>query len=262
MAVSEAVAGVWTGISSEVGGLKSDRVRAVLEKQILSGQLPPGTLLPREPVLGEALGVSRTVLRDAVRALVAQGLLTVRQGRGTEVAEPSDEAFATAAVTLLARSGLSVGDVMQARTTIEVMLVRLAAENGTEEDWDALARSEAALIAAIQAGDDAGAHAAHGSFHAGILRATHQPALDLMLKPIGQIALVTGSTSVRPGAMEDWDLDAHRAILDALRSGDADAAERAMRKHFDDLSGKALFRELLDRRFSEAYFVDAESTRH
>lgn len=254
MAVSESVAGVWTGISSEVGGLKSDRVRAVLERQILSGQLQPGTLLPREPVLCEALGVSRTVLRDAVRALVARGLLTVRQGRGTVVAEPSDDAFTTATVALLARSGLSVGDVMEARATIEIMLVRLAAEHRTPEDLDALARSESDLIAAINAGDDAAAHSAHGSFHAGILRATHQPALDLMLKPIGQIALLTGSTSVRQGAMEDWDLEAHRAILEALRSGDADASEQAMRKHFDDLNSKALYRELLDRRFAEAYF--------
>ena len=254
MAVSEAVAGVWTGISSEVGGLKSDRVRAVLEKQILSGQLAPGTLLPREPVLCEALGVSRTVLRDAVRALVARGLLTVRQGRGTVVAEPSDEAFSTAAVALLARSELSVGDVMDARVTIETMVVRLAAENRTDDDLESLANAEAALIAAIQAGDDDGAHSAHGSFHAGILRATHQPALVLMLKPIGQIALLTGNTSVRRGAMEDWDLEAHRAILDALRSGDADEAEQAMLKHFDDLNRKSLYRELLDRRFAEAYF--------
>lgn len=254
MAVSAAVLGDWSGISSEVGGLKSDRVRAVLEKQILNGELPPGTLLPREPVLCEALGVSRTVLRDAVRALVARGLLTVRQGSGTIVAEPSDEAFATATVALLARSGLTVGDVMDARVTLETMFVRLAAVHGDEDDWDALSSSERALIDAIGKGDDDAAHAAHGAFHAAILHATHQPALDLMLKPMGQIALLTGSTSVRRGSMEDWDLEAHRAILDALRSGDPDASEQAMRKHFDDLGGKAVYRELLDRRFADAYF--------
>ena len=76
MTVSTSVRDAWSGASGTVGDLKSDRVRAVLEQQILSGELPPGTLLPTEPELSAALGVSRTVLRDAVRALVARGLLT------------------------------------------------------------------------------------------------------------------------------------------------------------------------------------------
>lgn len=254
MTVSAAVREGWSGVAAAVGDLKSDRVAAVLEQQILSGALPPGTLLPTEPQLGEILGVSRTVLRDSVRALVAKGLLTVRQGRGTMVAEPSDEAFATAMVALLARSALTLGDVMDARITIETMLVRLAAVAGTADDWAALERAEQALMDAIAAGDDAGAHAAHAVFHAGILHATHQSALELILQPMTTIALLTGSASVRRGTMEDWDLGAHRAILEALTLGDPDAAEKAMRKHFADLDNTAIYRGLLQRPFAQAYF--------
>ncbi|MCH1881944.1 FCD domain-containing protein [Agrococcus sp. ARC_14] len=254
MTVSSAVRDAWSGAASAVGDLKSDRVRAVLEQQILSGELATGTLLPPEPELSEALGVSRTVLRDAVRALVARGLLTVRQGRGTIVAEPSDAALASAMVALLARSTVTVGDVMDARITIETMLARLAAESGTQDDWDALAAHEQALMGAIRAGDDVAAHQAHAAFHAGILHATHQPALALMLHPMNKVALLTGAASVRRGAMEDWDLEAHRAILDALRLGDADAAAEAMRRHFADLAKSPLYLELLGRPFAEAYF--------
>lgn len=254
MTVSAAVREGWSGIGSAIGDLKSDRVRAVLEQQILSGELAPGTVLPREPELSAALGVSRTVLRDAVRALVSRGLLTVRQGRGTIVAEPSDEAFATAMVALLSRSGLTVGDVMDARITVESMVVRVAAESGTAEDWAALEESEHALLAAIAADDEAAAHTAHAAFHAGILHATHQPALALLLVPMNTLALVTGSTSVRSGTTEDWDLEAHRRILDALRLGDPDAAEAAMRAHFESLATRPVYLELLERTFAQAYF--------
>lgn len=254
MTVSPAVRSAWSGSQTTVGDLKSDRVRAVLEQQILSGELPPGTLLPTEGELCEILGVSRTVVRDAVRALVARGLLRVRQGRGTIVAEPSDEAFGDAMVALLARSAVTVRDVMDARVSIETMLVRLAAQAGTEEDWAELDRSEHALMDAIAAGDVAAAHAAHAAFHSGILHATHQPALALMLKPITEVARVTGTASVRSGTTADWDLVAHRAILDALRLGDAGAAARAMREHFAALEERPVYLERLDLTFAQAHF--------
>src|SRR5690606_35572007 len=123
----------------------------------------------------------------------------VRQGRGTMVAEPSDEALATAMIARLSRSGLTVGDVMQSRITLETLVVRLAAEAGTDADWEALERAEHALIDAIAAGDEHGAHAAHAAFHAGILEATRQPALVLLLQPMNTIALLTGASSVRSG---------------------------------------------------------------
>lgn len=252
--VSVTVRDGWSSMASTVGGLKSDRVSALLEQQILSGELQAGHLLPPEPELSELLGVSRTVLRDAVRALVAKGLLTVRQGRGTVVAEPSDEAFATAMVALLARSALTVGDVMKARIPIERMIVRLAAEAGTQEDWRALEDAEKALIDAIAATDYVAAHQAHAAFHAGILNATHQPALVLILNPMNQIALLTGTTSVRQGTMEDWDLQAHRTILDALRLRNADAAEEAMCLHFAGVASSPIYLGLLDKPFAQAYF--------
>ena len=121
-------------------------------------------------------------------------------------------------------------------------------------DWDELERAEHTLIEAIAAGDEAGAHAAHAAFHAGILQATHQPALVLLLHPMNTIALLTGSSSVRSGSTEDWNLDAHRAILDALRLGDPDLAEAAMRAHFDDLEEKSIYVGLLEQPFARAYF--------
>ena len=124
------------GLFSPTDELKSDRVAARLERQILAAQLAPGTRLPTESEFCEILGVSRSVVRDSIRNLAAKGLVTVRQGRGTTVAEPSDEAFGQALLTLLARSDLTIGDVIEARATIEKLLAGVAAINGTDSDWD------------------------------------------------------------------------------------------------------------------------------
>src|SRR5215218_10294334 len=96
-----------------------------IEELILRGDLPRGQRLPTESELGDVLGVSRSVVRDAVRMLAARGLLEVRQGHGTVVAPPSDEAFSSALVGLLMRSGVTMGDVIEARTALESQLAPL-----------------------------------------------------------------------------------------------------------------------------------------
>lgn len=260
MTVTSDVRARWDGVAQKVGDLKSDRVVAVFEQQILSGELAPGTTLPTEAELCELLGVSRTVVRDAVRALVARGLLLVRQGRGTVVAEPSDAAFAEAMVALLARSDLTMRDVMEARAAIEALVVDLAARARTDDDLRILEEAYGSLEDAVARGDAEAAAQAHATFHAGVLQAAHQPALALMLTPMSKVAVVTGSASVRRGSMEDWELAAHRPILDAIRDQDATAATHAMREHFAVSMRPAAYGEFLDRPFAQAYFGERSTT--
>lgn len=254
MPVSSDVRERWNSISTQVGDLKSDRIAAVLEQQILSGALAPGTILPVEPELREVLGVSRTVIRDAVRTLMARGLLVVRQGRGTIVAEPKDDAFSNAMIALLARSNVTMREVMQTRATVETMIAQLAARVGTAEDWRLLEDAYDALSAAVSHGETTEASHAHAAFHAGILQAAHQPALALMLTPMSQLAVLTGAASVRRGSMEDWEVEAHLPILEALKLRDPAAAEKAMRAHFEVSMRPSNYQEFLDRPFAQAYF--------
>jgi GntR family transcriptional repressor for pyruvate dehydrogenase complex len=211
--------------------LKSDRVVAELERRILRGELEPGTRLPTENELCDMLGVSRSVVRDAVRTLVARGLVVVRQGHGTTVAEPSDAAFGQALLVLLARSGLTMGDVVTARATLETALARQAAVTGTDEDWARLEEDLAAFAAAVEASDWDLARDAHVGFHVGLLRALHQPALELFLKPMTEIIMISGAPPRRE-VRADWEVPTHRPILDALIARDPDAAEAAMASHF------------------------------
>jgi DNA-binding FadR family transcriptional regulator len=238
---------------SFVDELKSDRLVSAFERQILSGRLPPGSRLPTEDELCESLRVSRSVIRDAVRVLVARGLVVVRQGRGTSVAMPSDAAFSRALLVLLTRSGITMGDVVQARATIETRLIGLAAKSGTKAEWAKLEETLEHFARAVAAGEDDVANEAHAAFHSGILSAIHQPALDLMLKPLTEVILVSSAASLIRKRPEDWEVEAHRPVLKALKARDPAAAEKAMVAHFK-ASTRSYYTEFLERKFSDAYF--------
>ncbi|HEY3772658.1 MAG TPA: GntR family transcriptional regulator [Solirubrobacteraceae bacterium] len=217
--------------------LKSDRVAAELERRILCGELAPGDRLPTEPVLGQMLGVSRSVVRDAIRSLVARGLVTVRQGQGMTVAAPSDATFAHALIALLARSELTMGDVVDARAAIECSLVPMATETVTADDLEALALAHDAFAAAVIDGDWSRARESHLQLHLGLLAALHRPALQLFLKPMTEI-IVISSAPPRLGPREDWEVETHPPIIEALRARDPEAVRAAMAAHFRRLEGE------------------------
>src|SRR5919198_624715 len=115
-----------------------EQVARVLEERILSGEWSPGAAIPPEQQLALQLGVSRTVVRDAVKTLSARGLLLVRQGIGTTVAEPTDGAYSDAIFLLLLRSGTTVREVLEARELIEIAVAGMAAQRRADEDCDRL----------------------------------------------------------------------------------------------------------------------------
>jgi GntR family transcriptional repressor for pyruvate dehydrogenase complex len=242
----------FSGLTLPRDELKSDRVAAELERRIFSGELATGTRLPTETELCEILGVSRSVVRDAIRSLVARGLVTVKQGHGMTVTEPSDASYSQALITLLVRSDLTMGDVVTARGTIETRLVPLAALNGTEEDWERLEGSYGAFAAAVDAGDWDGARDRHVDFHVGLLRAIHQPALELLLKPMTEIILISGAPP-RQTAKVDWEVESHRPVLDAVKARDASRAEAAMAAHFVAAAEPARYEAFHARPFSAVF---------
>jgi DNA-binding FadR family transcriptional regulator len=240
--------------SIQVDDLKSDHIVQALERQILSGRLPAGERLPTEDELSELLRVSRSVVRAAIRTLTARGLLSVRQGRGTSVTAPSNDAYSGALLVLLARSELTMGDVVRARATIETRLSALAATSCTDEDLAALEESLDRFAAAVDANDETTATQAHVTFHKTILEAIHQPALNLILTPMTEIIVVSSAASLRHGIPEDWEVDTHRPILAALQARDPDATVAAMTAHFELSTRPVPYSEFLERKFHEVYF--------
>lgn len=230
----------------------TERVAAELESRVLSGELQPGARLPSEPELGAMLHVSRTVVRAAVRTLVARGLLTVRQGHGTVVAEPTDAAYGEALTLLLLRSDLSMGDVMDARAAVEIQFGPLAAERGTQRDWETMERHLDRFGVAVETGEWVLAHAEHLSFHLALLRAVHLPALELLLAPMQEI-IVRSSLPPSHEAIQEadaWQVELHPPILEALRAGNQEATRVSLRQHFGFV-GDVTYAEARARRFRE-----------
>ena len=233
--------------------LKPEQVVQALEKRILSGELRAGERLPTEGELGAELGVSRTVVRDAVRTLTTRRLVRVRHGFGMEVAAPSYLPIAHALADYLMRSEVTVGDVLDAREALDRQLAPLAARSATDEDVAQIAADFERLVAASAARDAAVVQDAHLEFHLGFVRAMHLPALELMLKPMAEVILLS---SIRPSPDPAfWEVDSHRPLVEALSARDEQALLEAVAHHFSVLRGGAYddfraarFCDLLDHR--------------
>lgn len=110
-----------------------EKVYAVIKEAILSGGMKEGDSLPTEPELEEQFGVSRAVIRDAVRMLKAQGLIDVRHGKGMFVSASQIEAFTDALVTTLRRDNATVWDVEQFEKIFLPQVFALASSTATKE---------------------------------------------------------------------------------------------------------------------------------
>ncbi len=209
----------------------STRIADSLQEQILSGELAPQTRLPAESELAAELGVSRTAVRDAMRTLATRGLVTVRHGHGMTVAAPSDAAFAQALVLMLLRSDLTVGDLITARAQIEIEICSAAAERAAAADVERLAEAIAAFRAAVTECRWADAAVLHVQVHLALLTATRYPALDIVLRPMQQVTLLSSHTP-RVDEPKYWEIDAHEALLEGVRSGQRELLRTAVIGHY------------------------------
>jgi GntR family transcriptional repressor for pyruvate dehydrogenase complex len=208
-----------------------DRVRGLIEQ----GNLQPGDRLPTESVLVERLGVSRGALREAVRQLATLGLLTVEHGRGMFVAGGDD----LSRCAQLFRSAMAVSpkDSLQFaefRRIIECYAARRAAERATPADVAELERF-------LDLKDEGGlsAEGVHWDwlFHRKLAElAGNQVLLNVMVVLQEMVVAGIAHTTRAPDADEvRRSHQLHQAILDAVRAGDANAAEKAMNAHMDAL---------------------------
>lgn len=212
------------------GERMADRAARQLQRLILDTGLQSGDLLPPERRLGELLGVSRTVVREAVRSLVAKGLLEVRQGDGTRVRFP-DVGTATEVVANMLRgegAGLAFPRIHEVRRLLEVEIASLAAERHTEDDLELLREA----LRATAASSDPGAWArADIAFHARLADATHNALFGVLLASMAEILLELRLTAARLEDTQQRAQALHEAIFAAVARRSPGAARKAMREH-------------------------------
>lgn len=209
-----------------------DRVVANIQQLILDGQLQTGMRLPPERDFAERLGVSRTVLREAVRILVTKGLLETRHGVGTVVRQMSNDQFLEPLSLLLRNYNLSVEQLYEVRSILEVGTVRLAAAAATADDLADLRRVLDAMQGAAE--DVPRFIALDDEFHMRIAQAAHNPLLELLAQSIGAIMhevrlQVHRYTRIYRQAVPD-----HLEIVAALAAHDGATAAAAMQNHLDN----------------------------
>jgi len=111
-----------------------EQMAETIKELILSGELEAGDVLPTEPELCEQFGVSRAVVRDATRILMALGLVEVKHGSGVYVTESQSAAFGEALLIALRRSGASAWDAEQFQQIMVPELIALASTTATDEE--------------------------------------------------------------------------------------------------------------------------------
>jgi GntR family transcriptional repressor for pyruvate dehydrogenase complex len=210
----------------------SDKVAGELLASITERGLRPGDKLPSERELGEQFGVSRTVIREAVRALAAKGVIDVRTGSGLRVAAV-DSATVSESMSLFLRgsSTLDYPKVHEVRAMLEVEVAGLAAERATNED---LAKLHA-ICERMEAEEDVEAASLHDvEFHRAIAWATHNELHLLLLDSIGDALIEIRRENLAGGSGPDT-IALHREILERITARDPEGARRAMRAHLENV---------------------------
>jgi DNA-binding FadR family transcriptional regulator len=214
-----------------------------LAGEIRAGKLAPGARLPTEHEMVTAMGVSRTVVREAVAALRADGLVITRQGAGAFVAtDAARRPFRLAPDSVL--SVQEVLDVMELRTSMEVEAAGLAAERGSPAAKQRIGKALAALERVIGRGEIAVDE--DFAFHRAIADATGNTQFGRFLEYLGRFIIPRQSIRARSAkAQHDYLTKIqgeHRAIQQAIDAGDGTKARRAMRKHL--INSRSRYRNL------------------
>lgn len=231
--------------SAPVRGNLVEQVSGQLRALIQSGAIRPGEKLPSEASLTQQYAVSRTVIREAVAALRADGLVEPRQGAGVFVLSPPPEISVPFQGINQDRIS-SIIEILELRTAVEVEAAALAAQRRSpaqEETLIELCDDIDHLIA-----DGAPTTDADYAFHLAIADATHNPRFREFLSLMGPGAIPRAALPTSAGdATNRKYLDQlqieHRRIVEAIALRDEEAARQAMRAH---LSGsQQRYRRLL-----------------
>lgn len=210
----------------------STKVAGEISREILTGRLKPGDKLPTEPELSQMFGVSRTVVREAVARLRSEGIVRSKQGAGVFVTDGSKLTQTLRIDPESLREKSMFKSLFELRAMLEISAAGLATERGDK-------RSIAALEEALKhlrevSGADEASVDADLEFHCAIAQATGNPFIATFIRFISfqvRESIITTRLHGDPEKSAKVTYAEHLAIFEAIRSGRATAAKRAMSRH-------------------------------
>jgi GntR family transcriptional repressor for pyruvate dehydrogenase complex len=215
----------------------AERVTTEIQEVIVNRRLQAGDRLPSERELAGQLGVSRTVVRDAIRSLIAKGLLEARPGSGTVVCGPSARSVVQSMALFLSCGShrVTVENLVEIRRVLEVAMAGLAAERRTPEDLAQMRDAVSRHSKAVEAGDLDQCVGADWSFHVALARATHNELFRLLLDSIADILIEIRRTAQQVPGRPRLALGYHRAILRQVKAANVEQARQTMHLHLGEL---------------------------
>jgi DNA-binding FadR family transcriptional regulator len=201
---------------------------AYLEEQIVSGRLAAGEKLPSERQLADRHGVSRPIVREALRSLVERNLVEIQPARGTFVRHARATDAAGHLDALYRRSQATPRDLVEARTMLECAAVELAAQRATEDEIEAIART----LIEYDRGTTLFERARYDmAFHLAVARAAGNPVIETMFGSITALTVELMLRSLSDPAVARVSIPYHREIYEAIRERDPARARTAMAHH-------------------------------
>jgi DNA-binding FadR family transcriptional regulator len=224
------------GAPSYVYANKVQQVARLLLDRIAEDDLHPGSSFGTEAELAVQYDVSRPTLRESLRILESQGVLSLRPGPkgGIIVGKPSIDTLAQALSVFLRLNDVPLIEIVRARMAIEPALVRDAARNGSEEQFQLMEQSIERLEAAT---DDDGTvlYRENREFHNLIAKAASNPVLEVFWLTIRTLASGEGENIKFTARNRAAIAKSHREILAACRKRDPDSAQALMSDHLGEL---------------------------
>ena len=202
-------------IDKLTGNTLRDSVYETLRKAIMIGELVPGERLMEIP-LSERLGVSRTPVREAIKRLAKDDLVTITKGCGARVSDMTDK---------------DVTDALDVRIRIEDMAVRLAARNITATQVKEIREINRKMSEAVKKGDLDGASAADNRLHHVICEAAGNSVLTTVHTMLAEHVLRYRIKYIQ--SIDDYDelILEHTKIIIAIETGDEEEASRLVTNH-------------------------------
>lgn len=194
-------------------------------------ELRPGDQLPPERDLAKLLGVSRPVVREALRALSIMRVVEIRQGAGTFVTSLEPQQLISHLEFVFPRDKVALLKLLEARRIVEVGNVRLAASRVTDEQLSGLEKLVGRLEQSLE--DETGFRHLDIDFHRAVCEAADNFLMLQFMKIADTLGEVSREESGASAEVRKTLLRSHRAVVDALRSHDPERAASAMTEHLD-----------------------------
>lgn len=209
-----------------------DEAHAQMKQMILNGVWKEGQNLPSENKLCGNLGVSRVVVREVLQRLRAEKLIVTRQGVGSFVSNPNNfEPFSEDGQEPLQLTEQEFLAVMEFRRIIEFPAMELAAQRGTEEDFALIKQALDGMEQAV--GDPETYSLEDYKFHLAIAKATHNEMFCKSMESCKKELYTCFYQINRLNDAQNWGIDMHKVILDAIVRRDAKGAVSALKKNGD-----------------------------